>query len=73
MTAQVIFLNHNYLPDYSEQMRLENLQDYLSYSNQAYYRERSQMPEDFVKAVKNEIHKEARKRLGIISEAKDLR
>lgn len=68
MTAQVIFLNFNYWPDQEEVARLENMQDYLTYSNNHYYYERQQYPEEFVKALKEEVHKLARKRLELVTE-----
>jgi hypothetical protein len=66
MSAQVIFLNRLYYPDHEEMMRLENMQDYLTFCNIKYTQDNRTTDEKIKYAQKKEVHKRARERIHIV-------
>lgn len=66
MTAQVIFLNKlNYISD-EEREELEKMQEFLTYCHVQFDYETRGLSEYEKKKRKDDVHKRARKRLGIV-------
>lgn len=66
MTAQVIFLTTFYYPDQEEQARLENYQEYLTFCHAEFDYKYSEKGHEFKRALKEQVHKDARKRLCVV-------
>lgn len=68
MSAQVIFLNTLYWPDPEERRRLEAHQEFLYFCHVEFEQQYRYLMPAQLRQKKEEIYKEARKRIGIVGD-----
>lgn len=66
MTAQVIYLNQFYYPDEEEAYELDKMQEFLSFCHIQFAYETKGLNPHEQKARKEQVHRKARERLGIV-------